>query len=155
MMPITSGAPVRTAGQKPRILVADKNPVVRTGLAELIARDGRFDIVTTVATGGAFIAACMESQVDIGLIGWSLPDMTGGDVLEVLKRRQIGTRVIIYTGEAVSDVLRQTIKSGAWGSFQKAMSRPCCSTRSRGSPAAVCVSPMWISKRCRRIRSKC
>ena len=80
MMPITSGAPVRTAGQKPRILVADKNPVVRTGLAELIARDGRFDIVTTVASGGAFIAACTESPVDIGLIGWSLPDMTGGDV---------------------------------------------------------------------------
>ena len=124
MMPITSGAPVRATGQKPRILVADKNPVVRTGLAELIARDGRFEIVTTVATGGAFIAACTEGQVDIGLIGWSLPDMTGGDVLETLKRRQIGTRVIIYTGESVSDVLRQTIKSGAWGFISKSDEPP-------------------------------
>lgn len=124
MLPLTSGAPGRVAGHKPRILVADKNPVVRTGLAELIARDGRFEIVSTVATGGAFVAACMEQQVDIGLIGWSLPDMTGGDVLEVLKRRQVGTRVIIYTGEAVADVLRQTIKSGAWGFISKSDEPP-------------------------------
>ncbi len=124
MLPVTSGAPARSATNKPRILVADKNPVVRTGLAELIGRDGRFDMVSTVATGGAFIAACTEQAVDIGLIGWSLPDMTGGDVLEVLKRRQISTRVIIYTGEAVSDVLRQTIKAGAWGFISKSDEPP-------------------------------
>ncbi len=124
MLPVTSGPAVRAAGHKPRVLVADKNPVVRTGLAELIARDGRFEMVGTVATGGAFISACTEQPIDIGLIGWSLPDMTGGDVLEVLKRRQIGARVIIYTGEAVSDVLRQTIKSGAWGFISKSDEPP-------------------------------
>lgn len=124
MLPVSQGAPARTSSHKPRILVADKNPVVRTGLAELIARDGRFEMVATVPTGGAFIAGCTEQTVEIGLCGWSLPDMTGGDVLETLKRRQIGTRVIIYTGEAVSDVLRQTIKAGAWGFISKSDEPP-------------------------------
>ena len=105
--------------QKPKILVADKNPVVRTGLAELISVDGRFECVPTVATGAAFISACTDGSIDIGLIGWALPDMTGGDVLEVLKRRQIKTRVVIYTGESVADVLRQTMRAGGWGFLSK------------------------------------
>ena len=54
------------------------------------------------------------------LIGWSLTDMSGGDVLALLKRRQIKTRVIIYTGEFGQDVLRQAVKAGAWGFISKA-----------------------------------
>jgi DNA-binding NarL/FixJ family response regulator len=124
MLPVTASAPARTPGHKSRVLVADKNPVVRTGLVELIGRDGRFQSQAAVPTGAAFIAACMDQQVDIGVIGWSLPDMSGGDVLETLKRRQISTRVIIYTGEAASDVLRQTIKAGAWGFISKSDEPP-------------------------------
>lgn len=115
---------VRVTTHKPRVLVADKNPVVRTGLSEIITRDGRFDLSGTVATGSAFIAQAMKDPIEIGLIGWSLPDMTGGDVLEVLKRRQVATRVIIYTGEPASDVLRQTIKAGAWGFISKSDEPP-------------------------------
>ena len=118
-MSVSSSSPSPSQLQKPSILVADKNPVVRTGLSELISADGRFSHVTTLATGAAFISACMEHAIDVGLIGWVLPDMTGGDVLDVLKRRQIKTRVVIYTGEALSDVLRQTIKLGAWGFISK------------------------------------
>lgn len=113
------GGLVRSGLHKARVLVADKNPVVRTGLSELISKDGRFELVGAVATGSAFIAQAMKEPVEIGLIGWSLPDMTGGDVLDVLKRRQVPTRVIIYTGEPPSDVLRQTIKAGAWGFISK------------------------------------
>ncbi|MFM7083897.1 MAG: response regulator transcription factor [Hyphomicrobium sp.] len=119
MTAVSSSHSLLQQDQKPSILIADKNPVVRTGLSELISTDGRFSHVTCLATGGAFISACMDRAADVGLIGWVLPDMTGGDVLDVLKRRQIKTRVVIYTGEAVSDVLRQTIKLGGWGFISK------------------------------------
>ncbi len=125
----------RTSSRKPRILVADKNPVVRTGLAELIQRDGRFETVSAVATGSAFLSACVADEVDIGVIGWSLPDMTGGDVLETLKRRQLHARVIIYTGEAVADVLRQTIKAGAWGFIAKS-----------DEPSVLLDSIAWVDR---------
>jgi two-component system nitrate/nitrite response regulator NarP len=125
----------RSTAHKPRVLVADKNPVVRTGLAELIARDGRFEMLPPVATGGAFLAACAEQPVEIGVIGWSLTDMTGGDVLETLKRRQLGTRVIIYTGEQVGDVLRQTIKGGGWGFISKS-----------DEPAVLLDSIAWVAR---------
>lgn len=102
-----------------RVAIADKNPVVRAGLADLVARDGRFRMVEAVSSANAFIALCSEKPIDVGVLGWSLPDMTGGDALGILKRRQVSTRVIIYTGEQAPQVLRQSIKSGAWGFISK------------------------------------
>jgi DNA-binding NarL/FixJ family response regulator len=118
------GQQVRVANQRPRVLVADKNPIVRAGLTDIIMRDGRFETVSAVSTGSAFIHACAQQTADIGIIGWSLPDMNGGDVLETLKRRVIQTRVIIYTGEAANDVLVQTVKSGGWGFISKSDEPP-------------------------------
>ena len=56
---------------------------------------------------------------DMGIIGWSLPDMTGGEVLSALKRRHLPTRIVIYTGEPGKDVLRQSVRLGAWGFISK------------------------------------
>jgi two-component system nitrate/nitrite response regulator NarP len=102
-----------------RIAIADKNPVVRTGLVGIICRDGRFDVVAAVATGAAFLKLAEEQPIDIAVIGWAMSDMCGGDVLAALKARQSPIRVIVYTGESSPDVLRRTIKSGAWGFMSK------------------------------------
>lgn len=107
------------AAPKPRIVIADKNPVVRAGLVDYVARDGRFEILGVVRDGGTFVALCLEQKVDIGVIGWSLPDMNGGDVLATLKRRFSTTRVIVYTGEQGQTVLRQAVRDGAWGFISK------------------------------------
>lgn len=104
---------------RPQVAIADKNPVVRAGLADFLARDGRFAVGEVVANGAAFLGLCESGRVDIGVIGWALPDMTGADVLEVVKRRNLGTRVIVYTGEDTPSVLRQAVKSGAWGFISK------------------------------------
>jgi two-component system nitrate/nitrite response regulator NarP len=107
-----------------RIAIADKNPVVRTGLVDIVGRDGRFDVVAAVATGRAFLDLTLERPVDIGVIGWSLPDMTGGDVLAELKARTSAPRIIVYTGEPGVDILRRTIKAGAWGFISKSDEPP-------------------------------
>ena len=101
------------------IAIADKNPVVRTGLIDVITRDGRFEVKVAVATGGAFLDAIEAEPADIAIIGWALPDMTGGDVLAELKRRSITARTIVYTGEPGQSVLRRTIEAGAWGFMSK------------------------------------
>jgi two-component system nitrate/nitrite response regulator NarP len=102
-----------------KIAIADKNPIIRTGLVDIINRDGRFEIVAAVATGAAFLDLTAQRQIDIGVIGWALPDMTGGDVLREIKRRASPARIIVYTGEPGRDVLCQTIRSGAWGFISK------------------------------------
>jgi two-component system nitrate/nitrite response regulator NarP len=101
------------------IAIADKNPVVRTGLADIIRRDGRFEVVAAVATGAAFLELVKQRRVDLGIIGWALPDMTGGDVLAALKAHEPRPRIIVYTGEPGSDVLRRTMMAGACGFLSK------------------------------------
>ena len=74
---------------RPRIMIADKSPVVRSGLRDFINRDGRFEVLEAHATGAAFVAAVEQIPTDIGIIGWSLPDMTGGEVLSALNREEL------------------------------------------------------------------
>lgn len=102
------------------IAIADKNPIVRAGLGDFIARDDRFMVREMVSAGAEFIALCERTRIDVGIIGWALPDMTGGDVLRAIKRRGLQTRVIVYTGDFSPGVVREAVKSGAWGVASKA-----------------------------------
>lgn len=104
---------------RPIIAIADKNPVVRSGLLDIIARDGRFELGPAVASGTAFIEAMAKAPADVGVVGWSLPDMSGGEVLEALKRQRCRTALIVYTGEPPMRVLHQAIKAGVRGFLSK------------------------------------
>jgi two-component system nitrate/nitrite response regulator NarP len=117
--PTSQSSDLPASAPRPKIVIVDKNPVVRSGLQDFIARDGRFEVAGSVATGGAFLAFAEDRPCDIAIIGWSLPDMTGGDVLAALKRRHSPVRVIVYTGEPGKDVLRQAVQLGAWGFISK------------------------------------
>ncbi len=103
------------AGHRCRIIIADKNPVVRAGLSDFLGREDRFDVVDALADGAKFVSFCERGGADIGIIGWSLPDMTGCDVLDIVRRRQLPVRIIVYTNDADPAVLRDSVKGGAWG----------------------------------------
>lgn len=104
---------------KIELAIVDQNPVVRAGLEALVLKDGRFGVAGVYASGASLIEAIQKAPLEIAIVGWSLPDMEGSDVLERVKREKWPTRVIIYTGERGNDVLRQAIKGGAWGFVSK------------------------------------
>lgn len=110
-----SGAAVQA-----RVLIVDKSPVVRAGLDDYIRRDGRFEVLGAVATGLEFASLAEAKHAHIGVAGWALPDMSGGALLAMLKRRQIATRIVVYTGDTGTDVLREAIREGAWSFISKA-----------------------------------
>ena len=110
-----SSLPPPGTDPRPRIVIADKNPVVRAGIQGFIARDGRFEVAGVFPNGIAFLDFAEKHVVDLALIGWALPDMRGSDILAALKRRHSPIRVVVYTGEPGRDVLRQAVLLGAWG----------------------------------------
>ena len=112
--------PAPLSAARPRILIADKSPVVRAGLEDYIRKDGRFDVIGSTANGQSFASLAVDQKVDIGVVGWALPDMSGGALLGLMKRRQSATRIIIYTGDASREVLRESVREGAWGFTSKA-----------------------------------
>ena len=109
------GVPPQCAARidRPRVVIVDKSPIVRQGLKDILGQDRRFNVVGIVDRGDEFLKLVAERPIDVGIVGWSLPDMTGGDVLSELKHRRSKTRVIIYTGEPSARVLWQAIRLGA------------------------------------------
>lgn len=107
---MTADATART-----KLVIADRNPVVRAGLQDFLSRDGRYDVEPAVASGGELIGLAESSGTVIAVIGWQLPDMSACDLLATVKRRQLAIRVVIYASEDSPDILRQAIRSGAWG----------------------------------------
>jgi DNA-binding NarL/FixJ family response regulator len=104
---------------KIEVAIVDQNPVVRAGLEALVLKDGRFGIAGVFASGASLLDALGKRPMQIAIVGWSLPDMQGSEVLDRVKREKWPTRVIVYTGERSSDVLRHAIKGGAWGFVSK------------------------------------
>jgi DNA-binding NarL/FixJ family response regulator len=101
------------------LAICDKNPVIRSGVAELLRADGRFTVSGSAASGAQFLDLVSHQPSDVALVGWQLPDMSGGDLLAALKKRQSSVKVVIYTGERSPDVLHQAIKGGARGFISK------------------------------------
>lgn len=99
--------------------IADKSQLVREGLSDIIRRDGRFDLAGVASNGAEFLKLAEAQHIDIGIIGWSFPDLNGGEILKELKRRNSKARMIIYSGETGDGVLQQAIRLGAWGFASK------------------------------------
>ncbi len=108
-----------TAAARPSIVIADRNAVVRAGLQDFLSRDGRYDVSPAVESGNALLALCEAKRVCVGVVGWTMPDMTALDLLEVVRRRQLPARLIIYADDDSAEALRQAVRAGAWGFIAK------------------------------------
>ena len=108
---------------KIEVAIADQNPVVRAGLETLVQRDGRFSVCGVYATGEALIEALKVKPVEIAIVGWTLPDMTGGNVLTLAYGTAIapkgataytedGKQVPLAVGEKLK--LIHYVGEGAW-----------------------------------------
>jgi len=121
---------------KPAVAIADRNPLVRSALVDILHRDGRFDIAMTTGSGAEFLTRAGR-LADLGIIGWHLPDLSGGDILAEFKKRGLKTRLIVYA--MGDDVLRQAARLGAMAVVSK-----------REDPA-VLLDAMWAVAKGRRL----
>ena len=63
---------VRQAGQsKPiRIGIADKSPLMRAALKQLISEDERFEMVSASEDSEAFLKTLEPTPIDVAIVGW-------------------------------------------------------------------------------------
>jgi two-component system nitrate/nitrite response regulator NarP len=101
------------------LIIADKSPLVLSGLKELIARDHRFRVVGVVANGRAFLAEVRKRRIDVGVIGWEMPLADGRMVLEALRGQDRPPPIVVYTGAVDATVPRQVMALGGAGFVSK------------------------------------
>jgi DNA-binding NarL/FixJ family response regulator len=100
-----------------RLLIVERNPLVVAALKDMIEHDHRFEL-TSVAEGGEALLAMLESDqavFDVAIVGWRLSDMNAGDVLEEVQRRNLQTRIVIFSNDHNVAILRKCVQLGAQG----------------------------------------
>ena len=96
-----------------RILTVDDHPLIRIGIATLVAPESDMKVVGEASNGREGIAKFRECLPDVTLMDLQMPDMNGIDAVTAIRAEFPEARIIVlttYTGDV--QVLR-ALKAGA------------------------------------------
>lgn len=96
-----------------RVAVADKNPLVRAGLRQLLGEDKRFEHVGECENGTDFLRMAQGLDFSVGVIGWVMPNGDGKFVLDQIGAIKPDARIVIYTGADDDAFAAQAMLHGA------------------------------------------
>jgi two-component system nitrate/nitrite response regulator NarP len=82
-----------------RVGLADKNPLIRAALRQLLSEDGRFELVHVASDCAEFLQNVQREPVQVGVIGWVFSACDGRFVLDRLHALRDRPRVVVYTGD--------------------------------------------------------
>jgi DNA-binding NarL/FixJ family response regulator len=102
-----------------RILAVDDHPLLRGGIAGLVADQSDMSLVAEAANGREAIHQFRAHRPDVTLMDLQMPDMNGLDAIIAIRGEFPEARIIVlttYTGDV--QVLR-ALKAGAWAYLLK------------------------------------
>ena len=97
------------------VAVAEDNPVVREVVRGIIRQDKTLKLVAEAANGQAALDIVETHKPDVLCLDVLMPGMDGIAVLRKIKVDHPDTRVIIVTGQATSEVVKEALGLGAHG----------------------------------------
>ncbi len=103
-----------------KILVVDDHALVREGLRQVLK--GLEDNLEVLQAGNceqAFVLANQHGDLDLVLLDYHLPDMNGLDALAIFGKRHPELPVVLLSGSANTQIMRQVLQAGAAGFVTK------------------------------------
>jgi len=98
-----------------RVLIADDHAILRGGLKALLQSAPDMEVVGEAATGEEALRLVHELRPHVVLMDISMPDMTGLEATEVIKRMYPEIKVIALTVHEHETYLRRMLQVGADG----------------------------------------
>jgi len=131
-----------------RVLVVDDEAGLRTTLAANLELDG-FEVVEA-EDGAQALARAREQDFDVVLTDIRMPGMSGVELFRQLQRMRPGIPVLLMTGFAIENVVRDALREGAYmvvpkpfdverlsSSLRRAIDRPLVCVVDEGAEAMV------------------
>ena len=103
------------------ILIVDDHPLFRKGVIQLIQAEPAFRFVGEAASGREGFQLAQSLQPDMILLDLNMKDMSGIDVLKMIKDEGLDSRVIMLTVSDQAEDLMAALQAGADGYLLKDM----------------------------------
>ena len=126
-----------------RILLADDHKEIRDRAVRLL--EPEFEVVGTVADGGALLKAFAQMKPDVCVIDISMPVLNGIEAAIRLRENGRKTKIVFLTVNEDEDFVRAALKAGALGYVVKSRMASDLSTAVKGAmKGTLFVSPTCI-----------
>ena len=113
MLPSTDIPPAT----RPRLLIADDDPVVRSTLS--MALEARFDVVAVAGDGEGAVATASECMPDAALLDVDMPRGGGLGAVLGIASASPRTALIILSGDEAEEVVLELLQAGAMAYCRK------------------------------------
>jgi DNA-binding NarL/FixJ family response regulator len=102
-----------------RVLLADDQPLVRTGLRMILSTEPDLEVVAEAADGRAAIDACTELAPDVVLMDVRMPGVDGIEATRAVTALDDPPRVLVLTTFDLDEVVYDALRAGASGFLLK------------------------------------
>lgn len=102
-----------------RILIADDHAIVREGVKQIVKTLPEITLIEEATDGDEAFSKICNTNYDLVILDISMPGMSGLDVLQRMKGRNIETRVLIFSFYPQEQYAVRAFKLGASGYLSK------------------------------------
>lgn len=102
-----------------RLVIVDDHTVVRHGLALILERGGQVKVVASFGSAENALRWLRENSCDVILVDIAMPDMSGIDLLKLLRKERPKLPVLILSAYPEDQYAVRLIKAGAAGYLNK------------------------------------
>jgi DNA-binding NarL/FixJ family response regulator len=110
----------KTTDDKPiRILIVDDHPLLRAGVAAVLANEAGMEIVAEAINGQEAVEQFRSLRPDVTLMDLQMPVMNGTEAIEAIRQDFPDARIIVLTTYTGDVQVQRALKAGAFGYLLK------------------------------------
>jgi DNA-binding NarL/FixJ family response regulator len=102
-----------------RVLIADDQPLVRTGLRMILSTEPDIEVVGESADGASAIDMCARHHPDVVLMDVRMPGVDGIDATRAITAGEQAPRVLVLTTFDLDEIVYDALRAGASGFLLK------------------------------------
>ena len=109
----------KTEAALTRVVLVDDHVSLREMLRVILGMEGGFEIVGETASGLDALKICRATKPALVILDLALPELSGTHLLRLLQRESWDVRVLVYTGSADQQMMREALAEGPHGFVRK------------------------------------
>ncbi|MDA3853935.1 MAG: response regulator transcription factor [Bacteroidales bacterium] len=102
-----------------KILICDDHKIVRDGLRRILEQHNHSNLIDEAANGSEVFDLCKQKSYDLLLLDISLPDQSGLDILQIVKKKWPSTHVLMLSMHSHEQYAIRALTYGASGYLTK------------------------------------